>query len=442
MLYIIGLMKTWMQEAKLWPIWVGLLLVVGCRQPETIPANGVPTAVTHSLETAATMMPTHTPSSVTASPLAVGPLVENTLLQGEMVKPALRDPQRWGDAVCNDGTPFGFALQLSPSGRSDDWVIYLQGGSFCDDNALPCSRRKAILTTTPNMADQALLTMGQGGIFSSQATQNPLFYDANRAFAFYCSSDVWSGSVAERRATTGSADGWYFTGRLNVQAMLEVLIQQYGLDDTNPNTAVLFAGGSAGGVGVQVNADLIAKLLPHTAVAGRLKLLNDAGVTIHFDHPTYRPGNATTSFVTVLRDGYDFWESRLNPQCEQVHLQAGEHPGNCFQERIVHPFITQAPPQGLGLPLLVQYAALDSYGLQLHRIDPTVDSIIREQWRTAALEAIPNATWFFSNGRRPYHTVLRQAHLWDQGPPDQQFIHILTQFWQGGPPQHITFGNP
>src|SRR5262245_61926924 len=51
----------------------------------------------------------------------------------ESVKPAVRDPARWEGARCNDGTPFTMSVRLSDE-RSTEWVIYLQGGLYCDDN--------------------------------------------------------------------------------------------------------------------------------------------------------------------------------------------------------------------------------------------------------------------------------------------------------------------
>src|SRR5687768_15910212 len=43
----------------------------------------------------------------------------------EVVKPAQRDPTRWAQARCNDGTPFAFRISLAPT-PSPVWVIQLE----------------------------------------------------------------------------------------------------------------------------------------------------------------------------------------------------------------------------------------------------------------------------------------------------------------------------
>ena len=39
----------------------------------------------------------------------------------EWVLPAQRNPDRWSQAVCNDGSPFGFQVRLSPRPEVRDW---------------------------------------------------------------------------------------------------------------------------------------------------------------------------------------------------------------------------------------------------------------------------------------------------------------------------------
>ncbi len=99
--------------------------------------------------------------------------------QAEMVKPAERDSAKWGNARCNDGTPFGFSVQLSPSGQHHDWIIHLKGGGFCDDNAISCSGRGKDLSSTPDARDGAMVEMVKTGIFNRNAAQNPAFHDFN-----------------------------------------------------------------------------------------------------------------------------------------------------------------------------------------------------------------------------------------------------------------------
>lgn len=367
----------------------------------------------------------------------------------ELVKPAERDPARWAGARANDGTPFAFEVQLSPSGSSRVWVIYLQGGGFCDDNANLCRARAPRLSSSPEPPDRAFGELAeQEGIFNRSPAQNPTFHDANLVFAYYVSSDQWSGATAERRPTTAHPAGWYFSGRANVRAMVGSLVQRYGLDDGNPETRVLFIGTSAGGIGVQTNADILAELLPRTAAAGRLKLVNDGGFATEFDDPAFRPGEADEPWAEVLQQAYDFWGAQLNPLCEEAQRQAGEHPGRCALGAVNYPFTTQPPPTGLGLPLLVQIAQVDSSLMDLHNIEdlsqPEALEAI-ELMRAAALEAIEGVEWLFSAGDRRYHTIINREGArrgWNMGPEGMTFQEVLTRFWEGGLPERVIFGSP
>lgn len=364
--------------------------------------------------------------------------------QAEMVKPAERDPARWSEARCNDGSPFGFSLQLSPSGQSTEWVIYLEGGAFCDDNALSCTRRGQRLSSTPGVADRAWLELSNTGLFNRSASQNPVFHDLNIAFAHYCSSDGWTGATTGKRPTQADPGGWYFSGRANVRAMIEILIERYGLDDANPQTRVLFAGSSSGGLGVEANADTLARWLPQTA-AGRLKLLSDGGFIPDFDDPAYRPGDADVPIRELIIAGYDFWGSGLNPLCEAAQRQAGEHPGRCFLSAVVYPYIARPSPEGLGLPMLIQYSSIDEFALNLHGIDDPgdpADAAALERWRATVLASFEGMDWVFSGGERPYHTILRNDERVRMGPQGQRFLQVLARFWEGGRPAQVIFGNP
>ncbi len=227
--------------------------------------------------------------------------------------------------------------------------------------------------------------------------------------------------------------------------MVETLTERYGLDDADPRTRVLFAGSSAGGIGVEVNADTLAQLLPRTAAEGRLRLVNDGGFIPDFDDPEYRPGEADVPIRELIIAGYDFWGSGLNPICEAEQKQAGEHPGRCFLSAVVYPYITRPAPDGLGLPLFIQYSSIDEFALNLHGIDDRndpADAAALERWRATALESLAGMDWIFSGGARPYHTVLPSDEKVRMGPPGQTFLEVLARFWEGGAPARVIFGNP
>jgi hypothetical protein len=216
---------------------------------------------------------------------------------GETVKPALRNPTLYGKARCNDGTPFTFFIQkgYESTRQSKEWVIYLKGGVFCDDDAFLCSERARNLTTTAPQADGFLFDWQRQGILSDDPAQNPDFYKANHVYAAYCSSDYWAGITTNRRPSSGDpVKGWYFSGRTNINAMLDVLMSSFGLTDSS-DTNVIWAGGSAGSFGAQLTANQAAKHLPNTFAGGRLRLLKDAGWMPDWNDPSHRMGDSTQS---------------------------------------------------------------------------------------------------------------------------------------------------
>ncbi len=362
----------------------------------------------------------------------------------EMVKPAVRDPERWSAARCNDGTPFGFDVRLSPSG-STVWVIWLEGGGLCVDGALPCSDRPVALTTTEAVADGARRSIGNTGVFTVDPTENPPFHDANHVYARYCSSDLWSGATAARRPSSGDlASGWYFSGRIHVAAMFYLLVARFGLDD-GADTRVLFGGGSAGGHGAAATADIASAMLPGTAASGRMMLVIDAGWVADWDNAQHRLGTATVADREVMKVAYDAYAARLNPACEQAQIAAGEHPGTCLLSPIHYPHLVSAPPTGLGLPVLVQQNSVDPIYLRLHNFSSQSDPALLS-WRTTLVQSLSEVAWVFSgtaleiNGS-PYHTLAKNVD-WTYGPAGQTFREVLFRFWQGGQPERVIFVSP
>ena len=358
-----------------------------------------------------------------------------------LVLPAVLDPLHWGTARCSDGTPFGFMLELSPTG-SREWVLYLEGGGFCEDNAVMCEDRYPRWTTTPG--DEALeyyALVRTRALFSPDDDWNPTFHDANKAYAFYCSNDVWSGDTVERRPTSADPAGWYFSGRANVKAMVEALQAYYGLDDAHAATEVLFAGISAGGEGVQAAAAIVYRLLPRVTRKGHLRVVNDAGSVFLFDDPDHRFASTDLTFKQVMVDAYDFWGSTLNPYCERAQVMMGKRRGECSDEVVVYPFIVRPRPYGLGLPLFVQHSSIDGYQLREHQLEEPEDV---ELFRANTLLRFGEVqwTWLWSGGAFAYHTTLWRDDRWDMGPEGQTLREVLGRFWEDQPPEVVIYGNP
>jgi hypothetical protein len=196
-----------------------------------------------------------------------------------------------------------------------------------------------------------------------------------------------------------------------------------------------------------VNADTLVKLLPQAAAGGRLKLVNDGGFLLDFDDPAYRLAPATVPVQTLLEQNYDLWGSSLNSLCEQAMANAGAHPGSCFMTTVVHPYIVNPPPGGLGLPLFIQVSTIDVPATQGHGIDNPSDPndvAALETWRAQTLASLQGIEWVFSVGR-PFHTLLTRddsRNGWNMGPRGNTFREVLTRFWEGSSPERAVFMNP
>lgn len=351
--------------------------------------------------------------------------------QAEMVKPALRDPERWGGARCNDGTPFGMDVVLAPE-PSATWVLFLGPGASCDDNADPCDERAVELTTTPAKADGERYDFEPGGIFSGDDVTNPTFSKANRVYAQYCSSDLWTGDTTELRPTAAVPDpkgGWYFSGHANVDAMLEILVERFGLDDEDPALRVLFTGSSAGGLGAHFNARRAAACFPETVEGGRFQVLVDAGWMVAWDDEAYRDGNATESDLEVRRHAREFWGGTFDAVCE---LEEEADPASCFFGETWYPYLAQ------DLDVLVQQSGTDAAFTADHGIRAG-DREALDAWGDAVSDSYSDVAWLFS-GQESYHTLaFRDAGL-EFGPPGSKFGDVLGRFWAGDEPERVIFG--
>jgi len=359
----------------------------------------------------------------------------------EFVKPAERD-ERWEDARCADGSSALVGVQLSPSG-SDDWVIYMNGGGACEDEARYCDEMGNQPTTT-GYDDGNLGISPITGIFNRDPSLNPEFADANYAQMITCGADRWTGSTANLIPNSASPDeGWYFSGRLHLLAIVQILRQRFGLDVNSPATRVLYAGTSGGALGVMNTATQMAGMMPELAADGRLKGLADAGWIPNWDHPDYRLLASELSDIEVYRNQYYFWHAALDASCTAAQ-PAGEE-GNCYLSEILYPH--------LPIEMFIQQNAMDPQWLGNHDIDPLDGSPqeVREAWTYTMRRSMEDVDWLFSGsvpylpGGGIYHGLASDTDNMGHCPhypncePGTSFIEVLGAFWRGEEPVQIIF---
>lgn len=300
----------------------------------------------------------------------------------EYVKPALRDAERWGEAQCSVvGAPFFFTVVLTGSSR---WHITLEGGGFCSNtNVAPCYDRPGSLTRDVEVRDEGVVTVEDGEFYGNiSPTAHPdSFATANQVQLQYCSNDIWTGTRLEPVDIpdgAGSTMPFRYTGRLNVRATLEMLIQRFGMNDDDPDLRVFLTGNSAGGLGTMNNVDQLATLLPNTAAAGRLHAVARAGAMASewgaedadvAGDWSLRTLNGTPT-GRYLEDAapilVSLYQAKFASICEAAYSESERW--RCVFAHVQTPYLTDPAPDGLGLNVAIIQNVTDPYYLAIHGI--------------------------------------------------------------------------
>ena len=333
----------------------------------------------------------------------------------QVIRPAERDPERWGQARCNDGSATSVAVN-NPVGGSKDWVIRVAGGYYCDETSLPCSKRPKRFTTGIGVRGEVL---GDGadwpghatGMFMRDAQVNPDFAGANHALLHYCSSDLWLGENPDKQPNSASQDGWYFTGRINFRAGIEAL-ELAGMDRSDPQTRVLLVGQSSGGIGLANNLHLVTELFPKQVEADGVKVIIDGG---------WIPPLPMQPAFQVNRWG------TLLPACEAQMRKDGRDPAECLFGVNWYPFWKQA-----GVDVLVAQSGLDVTQLKQLGIE---GSVARSVFRDQVRESLMVADHVLSGGWS-YHVLAFDMRL-SASPFGHLFYEQAEGMWRDEEPKRV-----
>lgn len=227
-----------------------------------------------------------------------------------------------GNITCNDGSPSGYYIRRNRG--STRWVVFLEGGWFCFDEA-SCEARWLRLRTLMS-SDRWPTVKTAGGILSSDADENPHFSDANHVLVPYCTSDSWSGT-AKRTATSRFS----FLGS---EIVKEVIRELFSWEQLGTAKELYLAGSSAGGTGVLVNLDPVAELVAQLGGRHmRLRGIVDSGWFLDAD-PYSSTDRPSTPASTTIKIGAETWGAKLPEGCQQAF--PGEQ-WKCFFGFRIHP---------------------------------------------------------------------------------------------------------
>ena len=156
-------------------------------------------------------------------------------------------------AVCLDGSTPGYYLRQGSGKGNKNWIIYLQGGAWCESEETCLGRSRMHLGSSLFFKPLG----NPGGILSHNKKENPEFYDWNVAYLPYCDGSSFAGNRSDPVQVQGSL--LYFRGLRILDSTISELLSDTNLKEANH---VIFSGTSAGGLAVMLHADFVRSKLP------------------------------------------------------------------------------------------------------------------------------------------------------------------------------------
>lgn len=143
-------------------------------------------------------------------------------------------------AVCLDGSTPAYEFEQGSGSGQNNWIVHLQGGGWCGNDADCLSRSTTALGSSTYMSP-----VGLSGFLSNSPTDNPDFYNWNRVFVRYCDGGSFSGNVASGVQVTGS-DGQMHTLFYRGQSIWEAAIDDLLSKGMMNAAKAIHSGDSAG----------------------------------------------------------------------------------------------------------------------------------------------------------------------------------------------------
>ncbi|RNA27451.1 palmitoleoyl- carboxylesterase NOTUM [Brachionus plicatilis] len=223
------------------------------------------------------------------------------------------------DAVCNDGSPASYYMR---STGSKVWIVLLEGGYFCYDQA-SCSQRylNSYNLTTSRMNSNFKFS---NGILSSDPNENPKWSNINMVEIPYCSSDLWTGRK--------KSDEFSFMGYEIVSAVFDDLIKKTSIAQSE---LVMLTGVSAGGIGVLMNAERIQKMFSLHAPKTKLKLVIDSSWQLDLPYSYLCTGNECL-MKKFFDNAIKYWNAAIPDECAR---KENGSMWNCFLPKKILNFI-------------------------------------------------------------------------------------------------------
>jgi len=225
-------------------------------------------------------------------------------------------------AACLDGSAPAYYIRPGFGNGVSKWLLFHEGGGWCTSLADCVGRSKTALGSSKSYG----ATMNQnGGYFSDDAGVNPLMYNWNMVYFKYCDGASFSGN--NDTITTVGNDKLYWRGKINLQAYLDDLSKNHGLQK---GTDYVISGCSAGGLATYLHVDWWKMVLPATSF---IRGLPDSGYFLDYDSTNAPKYGTDMRWVFKQQNS----SSGVNERC--IAANTG-HEENCIFAEHTVPFIT------------------------------------------------------------------------------------------------------
>nr|VZI27391.1 unnamed protein product [Spirometra erinaceieuropaei] len=217
------------------------------------------------------------------------------------------------DVKCNDGTRAGYYLRHSKDPNSRNWMIYLEGGWYCFDEATCLARQ---------LTNQAL--------FSSR-TWHMVRYS------------------------------YYFHGSRIITAVIDELLARRDFAEAKK---VVIAGSSAGGIGTMMNLDRLARKLRKRS-RHRVQVSGIVDSAWFLNYPTYSQPSYLTNCTSIydcspeegIHRGIELWQPRIPRRCREAEGKSKFW--RCYLGPVLH--------QHILTPTFIIQSLFDEAQLQMNR---------------------------------------------------------------------------
>ena len=244
--------------------------------------------------------------------------------------------------ICLDGSPGVFYMRNGTGSGSQSFYIHHQGGGWCESLSDCAGRSRTHLGSSRGYEAEHLTGQIQnhgrgcpsGGYFSTLEETNPLMWNWNVVYLFYCDGGSWTGSRSSAYRADNST--LHFHGKDIRDGVQEMLMTKLGLDRA---TDVVISGASAGALAVYLTVDRWCDAVRAQSPSATCVGMPDAGYFLDYQAPMAAQPPAPGAFHAGMRWDYDTFNSSGGVNRDCVAAKKRNDAPECMFAQHTAPFI-------------------------------------------------------------------------------------------------------